>query len=224
MEKNVIVPAHIFDNLIRDFEFKDQDMNSLLRKVKKWHWLCIDNYKEYKDIKFMDFARQLFGHVALLRRHSAYGDFCRIYNRFTRYNKTLTTAGAIMLSPEADKVLLVESMHNVYSFPKGKIESEDNGSIVTCAIREVKEETSYDITNKIQASEFLEHVDFRHGTYVSTFLFIIKNVPESTAFKPEFKGEILRYFWCKISSFPFVSHKHKYRIVKPFFNKIAAYL
>lgn len=57
-------------------------------------------------------------------------------NKIIKFQKK--KAGGILIHD--DRVLLVQSRGNMWGFPKGSI--EDDESILECAIREVKEETS----------------------------------------------------------------------------------
>lgn len=73
-----------------------------------------------------------------------------------------------------------------WGFPKGKINDEE--SPMSCAIREVFEETGYDCTEKIDMHNVIE----RPGTATKrrTSLFIIPDIPENTIFAPRTRNEI----------------------------------
>ncbi len=77
--------------------------------------------------------------------------------RWRVYKQKVATFGAIMIDPSLEYVLLVQGCQSSnWGYPKGK-RNEDELAI-TCAIREVKEETGYDITGKIDRDNFTEHV------------------------------------------------------------------
>ena len=71
-----------------------------------------------------------------------------------------------------------------WGFPKGK--KNNNESMQECAVREVFEETGYDITNKITPDEYLELA------YEDMFvqLFIVHGISRKTIFQPQTKGEV----------------------------------
>lgn len=83
-----------------------------------------------------------------------------------------------------------------WGFPKGKVnEGEDPAR---CAVREVLEETGFDISHLISTKEFLE-------TTVNdqlTRLYIIPGVPHDTKFIPRTRNEIRAVQWFSIADLP----------------------
>lgn len=71
-----------------------------------------------------------------------------------------------------------------WGFPKGKIIEEE--SEMKCAIREVLEETGYDITNQLKPDQYLQ-IQINEQTIR---LYIITNVPRNTNFEPKTRREI----------------------------------
>jgi mRNA-decapping enzyme subunit 2 len=111
-----------------------------------------------------------------------------------------------------DKVLLVRGYNarSSWSFPRGKINKDE--SELKCAIREVFEETSYDISNGIREKQYLE-------IYLKEQrirLFLIPNVPEHYPFAPRTRKEIGKIEWHFISSLPTNKDKGNYFNVVPF--------
>lgn len=96
------------------------------------------------------------------------------------------------------QVLLVQGFwsKSSWGFPKGKVnEGEDPAR---CAVREVLEETGYDISQMISATKFLE-------TTVNdqlTRLYIITGVPHHTKFIPRTRNEIRAVQWFSIADLP----------------------
>lgn len=74
------------------------------------------------------------------------------------YKQSVPTYGAIILSENMSHVLLVQSYwaKSSWGFPKGKVNEEENPT--RCAIREVLEETGFDITDHIDPDDYLESV------------------------------------------------------------------
>lgn len=95
-------------------------------------------------------------------------------------------------------VLLVQSYFSKSSwgFPKGKINEEEDPT--HCAIREVFEETGFDITNYISLDEWLE------STINDQFvrLYIIKGIPTNTKFQPKTRFEIRACVWFSVADLP----------------------
>ncbi len=96
------------------------------------------------------------------------------------------------------QVLLVQGFwsKSSWGFPKGKVnEGEDPAR---CAVREVLEETGFDISHLISVKEFLE-------TTVNdqlTRLYIIPGVPQETKFIPRTRNEIRALQWFPIADLP----------------------
>ena len=65
------------------------------------------------------------------------------YNYKTKQSKK--KAGIFFYDPKQNKVLLVQSRGFKWGSPKGSMEDEDHNDVVTCALREVKEETGIDV-------------------------------------------------------------------------------
>lgn len=111
----------------------------------------------------------------------------------------MPTYGAILLSANLMNVLLVQSFCSLdlWGFPKGKI--EDNEEPHRCAIREVLEETSYDISPFINRNWYVEG-DWKNATSTGfTGLYIIPNVPMDTQFSSRTEGEIKFFKWFRLS-------------------------
>lgn len=95
-------------------------------------------------------------------------------------------------------VLLVQSYFakSSWGFPKGKVNEEEDPA--HCAIREVLEETGFDITNYISPDEWLESTI--NDQLVR--LYIIKNIPMQTKFQPKTRFEIKACEWFPVSDLP----------------------
>lgn len=99
--------------------------------------------------------------------------------------------------------MLVKGWHSrsSWGFPKGKIGKDEDPS--DCAVREVYEETGFDISSRIISNDY---IDAHNGNSIaiqqSTRLFIIPGVPESTEFTPQTRKEISKIQWHPIESLP----------------------
>lgn len=97
-------------------------------------------------------------------------------------------------------VLLVQTFYSkdLWGFPKGKIE-EENEEPRQCAIREVQEETSYDISPFIKRDWYVEGTWKNSTSTGFTGLYIIPNVPMQTKFKARTAKEIKYIKWFRLS-------------------------
>ena len=100
-----------------------------------------------------------------------------------------------------------------WGFPKGKIGKDEDPA--DCAVREVFEETGYDISPLLSSNNY---IDSHTATSTSSSsspssssscsnqqsirLFIIPNVPEFTTFTPQTRKEISKIQWHPIESLP----------------------
>ena len=150
-------------------------------------------------------------------------NFEEYHEKFREYKQAVPTFGAILLNENLThvytlyfcilfllacsyfivssfnlQVLLVQGFwsKSSWGFPKGKVnEGEDPAR---CAVREVLEETGYDISQMISATKFLE-------TTVNdqlTRLYIITGVPHHTKFIPRTRNEIRAVQWFIIADLP----------------------
>lgn len=116
-----------------------------------------------------------------------------------QYKLSVPTYGAIIISDETPKhVLLVQSYFakSSWGFPKGKVnEHEDT---VHCAIREVYEETGFDITSRINPNDYIEMViNFQY-----TRLYLVQGVRMDTKFAPRTRKEIKSCEWFPVDQLP----------------------
>lgn len=82
-----------------------------------------------------------------------------------------------------------------WGFPKGKVNEQEDPA--RCAVREVLEETGFDISHMI-SSEFLEAT----VNDQLTRLYIIPGVPHDTKFIPRTRNEIRDVQWFSIADLP----------------------
>lgn len=108
-----------------------------------------------------------------------------------------------MLNHDMDSVVLVKGWKKGanWSFPRGKINREEDDLV--CAIREVYEETGYDL----QAAGLVpENREVKHITLPirdqDMRLYVFRDVPMDTYFAPRTRKEISKIQWWRISDLP----------------------
>ena len=116
-----------------------------------------------------------------------------------KYKQSVPTYGTILLTPDMNQCLLVQSYFakNSWSFPKGKV--NENEDPVKCAIREVYEETGFDCSHLIDPALYFEG---QTSNYQYTRLYIVKNVPIETKFCPRTRNEIKDCSWFVVDQLP----------------------
>lgn len=163
------------------------------------HWFYIDHVIENEGlprVKFEEFTRVMMKHVPFLRKHA--NDVDNIIEKFKEYKSSVPTYGAILLDTRMEKCLMVQGMksRNNWGFPKGKINK--NEAPLLCAIREVKEEISFDCTSLINKDDCITK-NF-HGTEMT--LYIVAGVDLDQEFAPATKNEIRGIHWFDIDDLP----------------------
>lgn len=84
------------------------------------------------------------------------GSLEEIYQAFNAYKRTVPVRGAIMLDPTMTKCLLVRGYRRDagWGFPRGKLSKGETDA--ECAIREVLEETGYDVGAALDPAHFID--------------------------------------------------------------------
>ncbi|CCH60353.1 hypothetical protein TBLA_0C05550 [Henningerozyma blattae CBS 6284] len=109
---------------------------------------------------------------------------------FSLYKKTIPVRGAAIFNEKMNKILLVKGTESdSWSFPRGKISKDEDD--VSCCIREVKEETGFDLTPYIEEDQFIEK-NIQGKNYK---IFLVANIPDTFEFKPQVRNEIEKIEW-----------------------------
>ena len=113
-------------------------------------------------------------------------DHERAFNHFMAYKTRVPVCGAIMLNAQMDKCVLVRGYKSSsgWGFPKGKI--NQNEKEADCAVREVLEETGYNLAEEINPEEYI-NATVREQ---SISLFIVPGISEDYPFKTRTRKEI----------------------------------
>ncbi|KAI0788421.1 Dcp2, box A domain-containing protein [Abortiporus biennis] len=207
----------------------DEELASLERvcfQVEQAHWYYEDFIREqdpsFPTMSLKKFSNSLF-HVCPLLRH--WGDeHEQTFQNFLAYKTRVPVCGAIMLNESWDKCLLVKGWKatSAWSFPKGKINEQEPRS--RCAIREVLEETGYDLDEQIDLENVVE-VSIKEQ---SISLFIVPNVPEDFPFKTRTRKEISKISWFKLTDLPTWKRNKavpgKFYLITPFIGPLRAFI
>ncbi|KAG2207919.1 hypothetical protein INT47_010903 [Mucor saturninus] len=178
--------------------------------------------------------RICFQHCPLL--HQWAHEHERAYADFMQYRFRIPVCGAIILNANLDKCVLVKgwSSKSGWGFPKGKINQDEEYDC--CAIREVLEETGYDVGPLLKKPDYIE-LTMREQRIR---LYIIQGVPEDTLFIPRTRKEISQISWIKLDDLPTYktteprpgngslnyvkSGPYRFYMVVPFMNKLRQFV
>ncbi|CAG9859008.1 unnamed protein product [Phyllotreta striolata] len=199
------IPIDILNDLLTRFlinvpESAKQNLIRICFQIELAHWFYLDFYvsndSRLKACSIYEFAAHVFQHIPYLKSENH--KLHEILEEWKEYKLSVPTYGAIILSENLSHVLLVQSYWAKlsWSFPKGKVNEEEDPA--HCAIREVLEETGFDISNHLNRDEYFESTINDHLVR----LYIIKNIPMTTKFCPKTRGEIKSCNWFAVSDLP----------------------
>ncbi|KAJ3172932.1 mRNA-decapping enzyme subunit 2 [Geranomyces variabilis] len=169
-------------------------------QIEQAHWFYEDFVREenprLSSFGLKNFCAQFFRHCPLLHRWAH--DHEKAFQNFMEYKVRVPVCGAIILNERMDKVLLVKGWKSSsgWGFPKGKINKDEPEA--PCAIREVQEETGFDIGPYLRVNEYVERTI--KGQRIR--LYILTGVPEDTVFSPQTRKEIGDIRWHRLDDLP----------------------
>ena len=188
------------------------------------------------NLHLRQFCLLLFQHCPLL---SGFTDAQHIaaYEEFLAYKVRVPVRGAILLDHDMEKVVLVRGWKKgaSWSFPRGKINKDEKD--LDCAIREVYEETGYDVREAGLVPDDEKEVKYIDITMREQHmrLFVFRDVPEDTHFEPKTRKEIGKIDWYSIKDLPGfkkqktqqhgqqgggATHANKFYMVAPFLGPL----
>ncbi|KAF9654354.1 DCP2-domain-containing protein [Thelephora ganbajun] len=187
-------------------------------QVEQAHWFYEDFVREanpqFPSLPLKRFSQIFFRACPVLHRWSS--DFEIAFNNFMQYKTRVPVCGAIMLNDTWEKCILVKGWKSSagWGFPKGKINQDEEPH--KCAVREVFEETGYDLTGQINQ----DHVIEMSIKQQKISLYIVPGVPEDYPFKTRTRKEISKIDWFKLSDLPTWkksgSSSGKFYLISPF--------
>ncbi|KAG2307747.1 hypothetical protein Bca52824_027495 [Brassica carinata] len=219
----------LLDDLYTQFvvnapEEEKQSFERLMFLVESAHWYYEDNVVEndqtLKSLSFREFTRLLFNNSDLLRPHVAHLD--KIFRDFCAYKSRVPVAGAIILDETYERCLLVKGwkQSSSWSFPRGK-KNTTNEEDDVCAIREVHEETGFDVSKLLKKEEYIE---FTFEGKKRVRLYIVVGVRDDTAFAPLTKKEISVIAWHRLDGLESGFAGLKMYMVAPFLASLKSWI
>jgi len=204
-----------------------EELSSIERicfQIEQAYWYYEDFVREqnpnlpYYNLK--NFSAKFFRHCPLLQKYSDKHE--KAFSDFIRYKIRVPVCGAIILNEKMDKCLLVKgwSARSGWGFPKGKINKEEPD--IDCAVREVMEETGYDISEFVKEGDYIELLIKEQRIR----LYIVTGIPEDTHFEPQTRKEISKIKWHYVRDLPSDKRdrnsyrSNNYYLVYPFVGKL----
>ncbi|KAJ7103542.1 Dcp2, box A domain-containing protein, partial [Mycena belliarum] len=207
----------------------DEELASLERicfQVEQAHWFYEDFIREenpkFPSLPLKKFSAMLFHACPLLHQWSH--DHEQAFNTFMQYKTRVPVCGAIMLNDTWEKCVLVKGWKSSsgWGFPKGKINEDEPAHC--CAIREVLEETGYNLANQINKDDVIE-MSIKEQ---KISLYIVPGVSEEYPFKTKTRKEISKIEWFKLTDLPTWKRNKaasgKFYLISPFIGALKAFI
>ncbi|GAP89269.1 putative mRNA decapping complex subunit 2 [Rosellinia necatrix] len=186
-----------------------EDLSSVARicfQIEEAQWFYEDFIRPLDpalpSMSLRTFSLKMFQHCPLLASFSA-DSHLKAFDEFMQYKTRVPVRGAIMLNDTMDSVVLVRGYKKgaSWSFPRGKINKDEDD--VDCAVREVYEETGYDL----RAAGLVEKNAPLHPLEVTMHeqqvrFYVFRGIPEDTVFETRTRKEIGDIKWYKLSDLP----------------------
>ncbi|CAI0442758.1 unnamed protein product [Linum tenue] len=193
-------PQELLDDLCSRFVLNvpqedQQSFERILFLVEYAHWFYEDNSVEknpsLKSFSLKEFTTLLFNSCDILRPYVPHIE--NIFKDFTSYKVRVPVTGAIILDETYERCLLVKGWKGTsWSFPRGKKNKDEEDH--ACAIREVFEETGFDVSELLNKDEYIEEIFGQQRVR----LYIIAGVKDDTTFAPQTKKEISEIAWQRL--------------------------
>ncbi|KAJ7038213.1 Dcp2, box A domain-containing protein [Mycena alexandri] len=207
----------------------DEELASLERicfQVEQAHWFYEDFIREenpkFPSLPLKKFSAMLFHACPLLHQWSH--DHEQAFNTFMQYKTRVPVCGAIMLNDTWEKCVLVKGWKSSsgWGFPKGKINEDEPAH--SCAIREVLEETGYNLASQINKDDVIE-MSIKEQ---KISLYIVAGVSEDYPFKTKTRKEISKIEWFKLTDLPTWKRNKaapgKFYLISPFIGALKAFI
>ncbi|ORY86161.1 Dcp2, box A domain-domain-containing protein [Protomyces lactucae-debilis] len=207
------------------------DVTRICFALEQAHWFYEDffrpQYPALPSVNLRQFTAALFSHCPMLwpfkeQHETAFDDFMK-------YKIRVPVRGAIMLNHDMTQCVLVRGWKSSagWGFPKGKIDKDEDDS--DCAVREIREECGFDISDLVKSNDFIEMVIKEQQVK----LYIVREVPMDTSFEPQTRKEIGKIDWFKLDDLPTYNKeaqrstnatKKKYYMVAPFLGPLRTWI
>ncbi|KAL8938965.1 MAG: hypothetical protein Q9216_003613 [Gyalolechia sp. 2 TL-2023] len=159
------------------------------------------------SLSLRNFCLRIFQHCPLLSEFSPY-HHATAFEEFLAYKTRVPVRGAIMLNDDMNEVILVKGWKKGanWSFPRGKINKDE--SDLACAIREVYEETGFDVdaAGLVGSQDTVKYIDVAIQ-HQHIRLYVFRGIPMDTPFEARTRKEISKIEWWKLSDLPTLKKK-----------------
>ncbi|TDZ30350.1 mRNA decapping complex subunit 2 [Colletotrichum spinosum] len=186
-----------------------EDLSSVARicfQVEEAQWFYEDFVRPLDptlpSMTLRSFSLRIFQHCPLLTNFSV-ENHTKAFEEFLQYKTRVPVRGAILLNEAMDSTILVKGWKKGanWSFPRGKINKDEDD--LECAIREVYEETGYDLhaAGLVPENRDVKYIEVTMREQ-QLRLYVFRDVPMDTHFQPRTRKEISKIQWYRLSELP----------------------
>ncbi|KAJ0343046.1 hypothetical protein COL922a_000373 [Colletotrichum nupharicola] len=187
----------------------EEDLSSVARicfQIEEAQWFYEDFVRPLDptlpSMTLRSFSLRIFQHCPLLAPFSV-ENHTKAFEEFLQYKTRVPVRGAILLNEAMDSTILVKGWKKGanWSFPRGKINKDEDD--LECAIREVYEETGYDLhaAGLVPENRDVKYIEVTMREQ-QLRLYVFRNIPMDTHFQPRTRKEISKIQWYKLSELP----------------------
>ena len=181
-------------------------MERICFQVEEAQWFYEDFIRpldpSLPSLSLRAFSLRIFQHCPLFSEWSA-DNYTAAFAEFLAYKSRVPVRGAIMLNEDMDQVVLVKGWKKgaTWSFPRGKINKDEDD--LDCAVREVYEETGFDIraAGLVREANEMKYIEVTMREQHMR-LYVFRAVPMNTHFEPRTRKEISKIEWYKLNDLP----------------------
>ncbi|KAJ5098512.1 hypothetical protein N7532_005513 [Penicillium argentinense] len=217
-----------------------EDVERICFQIEEAQWFYEDFIRPLDpalpSLNLKTFAMRMFQHCPLTSQWSSYHHDAA-FSRFLAYKIRVPVRGAILLNEDMDEVVLVKGWKKGanWSFPRGKINRNEKD--LDCAIREVYEETGFDVreADLIKDEDNVMSIEIAMREQHMR-LYVFTGVPRDTYFEPRTRKEISKIEWYKLNELPTlkkskhfdeglaVANANKFYMVAPFLRPLKKWI
>jgi len=221
-----------------------QSVERICFQVEEAQWFYEDFIRpldpSLPSLSLRAFSLRIFQHCPLFSQWEAH-QYTTAFAEFMAYKSRVPVRGAIMLNEALDEVVLVKGWKKGanWSFPRGKINKDEND--LECAIREVYEETGFDIREAglVGQEKDMKYIEITMREQQMR-LYVFRGVPRDTYFEPKTRKEISKIEWYKLTDLPTLKRNrdhdgngnlptpavnaNKFYMVAPFLNPLKKWI
>lgn len=223
-------PEDVLDDLssrfILNLPAEEQNVERICFQIEQAHWYYEDFIREanprFPSLSLKRFTEDMFHHCPSLKEWRLVHESA--YEQFMVEKIRVPVCGAIMLNETWDKCILVKGwkQSSGWGFPKGKINQEELRHV--CAVREVLEETGYDLSKQINPDHVIE-MTIKQQT---VSLYIVAGVPEDFPFETKTRKEISKIEWFNLADLPTwkrsKANPGKFYLIAPFIAPLKSFI